>query len=201
MIASESMGLPIPGEATLIAAAILAGTTHTLNVWLVVGAAAAGVILGNVIGYVIGREIGFRLAVRYGGYIGLTEARIKLGQYLFLRHGGKVVFFGRFIAVLRVLAAFLAGVNCMAWARFLASTVGGALVWAAVYGFGAWYLGQQISRLAEPVEIALAVVAIVVLAASFMFFRRHEAQLQQRAEAALPGPLRRSRRLESSPQK
>jgi membrane protein DedA with SNARE-associated domain len=89
----------------------------------------------------------------------------------------------------------------MAWARFLASTVGGALVWAAVYGFGAWYLGQQISRLAEPVEIALAVVAIVVLAASFMFFRRHEAQLQQRAEAALPGPLRRSRRLESSPQK
>jgi membrane protein DedA with SNARE-associated domain len=193
--AAECMGLPIPGEATLIAAAVLAGTTHTVNIWLVVGAAAAGAILGNNIGFLIGREIGFRLIVRYGGYLGLTEARIKLGQYLFLRHGGKVVFFGRFIAVLRVLAAFLAGVNCMVWSRFLAANAAGSVVWAAAYGFGAWYLGQQVSRLAEPFEIALAVIAVIALAASFLFFRRHEAQLQQQAEAALPGPLRRVRRL------
>jgi membrane protein DedA with SNARE-associated domain len=201
VVALESMGLPMPGEATLIAAAILAGTAHALDIWFVVAAAAAGAILGDNVGFLVGREIGFRLLVRYGGYIGLTEARIKLGQYLFLRHGGKVVFFGRFVAVLRVLAAFLAGVNCMSWPRFLVFNAAGGLVWAASYGFGAWYLGKQLSRIAEPAEIALVIIAVIALAAGFLFLRRHEAQLQQQAEAALPGPLRRGRRLEDPRQK
>jgi hypothetical protein len=69
--------------------------------------------------YWVGREFGYRLLLRFGGYIGLTTGKIKLGQDLFLRHGGKVVFFGRFVAILRILAAFLAGVNRMEWRRFL----------------------------------------------------------------------------------
>jgi membrane protein DedA with SNARE-associated domain len=109
IIALESMGLPLPGEATLIAAAVYAATTHHLNIWLVIAAAATGAIVGDNIGYWIGREIGYRLLLRYGHYVYLTEARIKLGQYLFFRHGGKIVFFGRFVAVLRALAAILAG--------------------------------------------------------------------------------------------
>jgi membrane protein DedA with SNARE-associated domain len=51
--------------------------------------------------------------------IGMFEARIKLGQYLYLKHGAKVVFLGRFVALLRILAAFLAGVNRMPWRAFL----------------------------------------------------------------------------------
>ena len=83
-------------------------------------------IVGDNIGYVVGREIGYRLLLRFGPYLGLTEGRIKLGQYLFMKHGGKVVFFGQFVAVLRVLAAFLAGVNRLAWPRFLvANALGG----------------------------------------------------------------------------
>jgi membrane protein DedA with SNARE-associated domain len=89
IIALESMGLPLPGEATLIAAAIYAGSTQQLNIWLVIAAAAIGAILGDNIGYWIGREIGYRLLLRYGHYLQLTDARIKLGQYLFSRHGGK----------------------------------------------------------------------------------------------------------------
>jgi membrane protein DedA with SNARE-associated domain len=105
IIALESMGLPLPGEATLVAAAVYAATTHHLNIWLVIAAAATGAIVGDNIGYWIGREIGYPLLLRYGHYVYLTEARIKLGQYLFFRHGGKIVFFGRFVAVLRALAA------------------------------------------------------------------------------------------------
>lgn len=194
VIAVESMGLPVPGEATLIAAAIIAGTTGALDIWLVVAAATAGAIIGDNIGFYLGREIGFRLLVRFGAYVRLTEARIRLGQYLFLRYGGYVVFFGRFVAVLRALAAFLAGVNSMTWPRFLLFNAMGGFAWAAIYGFGAWYLGRKVSRLAEPAAIVLVVVAAIAIIGSLAFLRRHEARLQQEAEAALPGPLRRVRR-------
>jgi membrane protein DedA with SNARE-associated domain len=117
------MGVPVPGETALVAAALYAGKTQVLNIWVLIAFASAGAILGDNIGYWIGREIGFRLLLRYGSYIGLTESRIKLGEYLFQRHGGKIVFFGRFIAFLRSLAALMAGLNQMSWPRFLFSTL------------------------------------------------------------------------------
>jgi hypothetical protein len=109
----------------LIAAAIYAARPGPQYVE-VIAAAAAGAIVGDNIGYWIGREIGFRLLVRYGSHVGQTEGRIKVGQYLFQRHGGKIVFFGRFIALLRVLAALLAGVNRMSWPRFFFFNAAGA---------------------------------------------------------------------------
>ena len=104
---------------TLILAAIYAGSTHQLDLSMVIVAAAAGSIVGNMIGFWIGRELGYRALLRYGHRVGLTEGRIKLGQYLFQGHGGKIVFFGRFIPLLRMLAALLAGLNCMSWLRFV----------------------------------------------------------------------------------
>jgi membrane protein DedA with SNARE-associated domain len=185
----ESMGIPFPGETTLIAAAAYAGSTHKLNIVFVVAAAAAGAIIGDNIGFWIGREIGLRLLIRYGKYIRMTERRIKLGQYLFQHYGGTVVFFGRFVAVLRALAAFLAGTNRMTWPRFLVFNAAGGIVWAGVYGFGAYALGTQIHRLAGPVGAALGVVALVLIVCGFVFLRRHEHQLEDEAERALPGPI------------
>ncbi len=125
--ALESAGLPLPGETTLVAAAIVAGTTHTLNIWIVVAAAAGGAIIGDNVGFLIGRRIGYWLLTRYGRYLRISDTHIKVGQYLFIRHGGKVVFFGRFVALLRALAALLAGTNQMTWPRFLAfNAAGGA---------------------------------------------------------------------------
>ena len=185
----ESVGIPFPGETTLIAAAAYAGGTHKLNVVFVVAAAAAGAIIGDNIGFWIGREIGLRLLLRYGKYIRMTERRIKLGQYLFQRYGGAVVFFGRFVAVLRALAAFLAGTNRMTWPRFLIYNAAGGIVWSSAYGFGAYALGTQIHRLAGPVGIALGAVALVLIVCGFVFLRRHEHQLEDEAERALPGPI------------
>jgi membrane protein DedA with SNARE-associated domain len=150
VVCLESMGLPLPGEAILIVAAIYAGKTGDLNIVEVIAAAAAGAIVGDNIGYWIGREIGFRLLLRYGSHVGLTEGRIKVGQYLFQRHGGKIVFFGRFIALLRVLAALLAGVNRMSWPRFFFFNAAGAILWATVFGLGAYTLGEEIERLTKP---------------------------------------------------
>ena len=133
VVALESMGLPVPGETTLVTAALVAGTGHGLHIGVVVAAAALGAIAGDSAGYWIGRRWGHALLVRYGPLVRIDAARLRLGQYLFARHGGKVVFFGRFVALLRVLAAFLAGVNCMPWPRFLLFNVlaiGALMLWA-----------------------------------------------------------------------
>ena len=74
------------------------------------------------------------MLLRYGAAIGLSASKIKLGQYLFLCHGGKVAFFGRLVAVLRMLAALLAGVNRMDWGRFLLANAAGSMLWAECLG-------------------------------------------------------------------
>src|SRR5581483_3646663 len=100
-IAGESMGIPLPGETMLITASIYAGTTHNLNIGLVILCAVIGAIVGDNVGYEIGRVGGYRLLRKYGKYIRLDEKQLKVGKYLFYRYGARVVFFGRFITVLR----------------------------------------------------------------------------------------------------
>jgi membrane protein DedA with SNARE-associated domain len=191
IIGLESMGLPFPGEATLIAAAIYAGTTGHLNIWMVIASASAGAILGDNLGYWIGRLIGFRILLRYGDYAGLTESRIKLGQYLFELHGGKIVFFGRFIALLRVLAALLAGVNQMAWPRFLVFNAAGGILWATLYGLGAYQLGHEIEHLKKAAAIVFIGGGIMAVIVVLLFLHRHEKELEAKAERAISGPPRR----------
>src|SRR5262249_21812142 len=105
VITLEAVGIPMPGESALVATALFAASTHQIDIALVITIAAAGAILGDNIGYLIGRRIGVPLVARYGRYLGLGEARLKVGQYLFLCHGGRIVFFGRFVAFLRTFAA------------------------------------------------------------------------------------------------
>ena len=109
----ESLGVPFPGETMLITAALYAGTTHNLSPWLIWAFAAAGAMIGDNIGFAVGWWGGYRFLIRYGSKIRLDEAKLKVGRLLFAEHGGKVVFFGRFVSILRTYAAFLAGVNRM----------------------------------------------------------------------------------------
>jgi len=109
----ESIGVPFPGETMLITAGIYAGATHNLDIAVVIAAAAGGAIIGDNIGFAIGWFGGYPLLRRYGKYVRLDEAKLKVGRYIFMRQGGKVVFFGRFVSILRTYAAFLAGTNHM----------------------------------------------------------------------------------------
>ena len=190
VIGLESIGLPFPGESVLILASILAGTKHDLNIVSVVVTAAAAAIAGQMLGYVIGREFGYWLLLRYGGYMRITESRIKLGEYLFLRHGGKIIFIARFVPVLRALAGILAGANRMPWRQFMLANVVGALVWASFFGFAAYMLGRQVERFAGPMVIVIGAIAVVVIIIGANFVGRHEARLAAEAERALPGPLK-----------
>jgi membrane protein DedA with SNARE-associated domain len=184
----EGIGIPLPGETMLIAAAIYAAQGN-LSIVGVIAAAAAGAVVGNCIGFAIGWFGGYQLLRRFGKYVRLNEPQVKVGRYIFTRYGTKVVFFGRFVSILRTYLAFLAGANRMPVPRFLAAIVAGGIVWAALYGIAAYALGNQISHLSGPVGIAFIALALVVIIAGVIFIRKQGKRLEARAEEAFPGPL------------
>ncbi len=187
VVGLESVGLPLPGETTLLTAAVYAGSTGRISIFSVVIAAALGAIAGDNIGFWVGRDLGYPWIRRHAPVLRLTPRRLKLGQYLFHRHGGKVVFFGRFIAVLRTFAALLAGINRMGWKRFLFFNAAGGVLWAAGYGFLAYSLGQTLSRFTGPLNLVLLGGTAAAAGGGVLFVRRHEQRLEDRAERALSG--------------
>ena len=110
----ESAGVPLPGETALVLAAIFAGITGQLDIVHVIVVAAAGAIIGDNIGFMVGRRYGLPLVKRYGALVGLDDRRLAFGQHMFARHGAKIVFFGRFVAILRIFAALLATMKSQA---------------------------------------------------------------------------------------
>ena len=188
IVGLESAGVPMPGETALVSAAIFAGQ-GALDIKWVIASAAVAAVLGDNAGYWVGREFGFPIVLKYGRYIRLDEPRLKLGQYMFQRHGGKIVFFGRFVAVLRAFAALLAGINRLAWPRFFLFNAAGGIVWASIFGFGGYFLGHAFEHYAKPVGIAALICAVIGAVAASRFISHHEQRLMAEAEAALPGPL------------
>jgi membrane protein DedA with SNARE-associated domain len=185
----ESTGIPLPGETVLLAAAIYAGATHQLQIGWVIAAAALGAILGDNLGYWAGREGGFRLLRRYGRFVRLDERKLKLAIYLFDRQGPKVVFFGRFVAVLRAWAAILAGTFRMLWAPFLVFNAAGGILWATTYGLAGYILGKSVHQLAGTIGRVSLVLAVIVIVICLLLIGRHERRWEEEAERAFPGPL------------
>ena len=178
----EATGLPLPAESLLIATAAYAGSTGKISVAWIIVAAAIGAIAGDNLGYLIGHSIGYAALRRWGRHVGLSDERLTLGRYLFKRHGGKVVFFGRFVAFLRTLAALLAGANRMPWPHFLVSNAAGGIAWACVYGGGAFWLGDEVKRISGPAAFVLLGAAAIAAVAVFLYLRRNEARLIDTAQ-------------------
>ncbi|HEX8628183.1 MAG TPA: DedA family protein [Catenuloplanes sp.] len=147
IIGIESMGVPLPGEITLVSAALLAASTGSVDpLWIAVSA-STGAIVGDSIGYAIGRRGGRplleRLGRRFPAHLGPDQ--LARGERLFARWGVWAVFFGRFVALLRILAGPMAGALKVPYRRFLVANATGGLVWA----FGTVYLLFYLGRTAE----------------------------------------------------
>ncbi len=177
----ETMGVPFPGETSLLAAAIYAGTGRPLNIALIILAAAVGAILGDNFGYTVGRYGGYPLVRRILRAFRVKESALAGAQTYFARHGDKTVFIGRFFALLRVTVAFLAGVNHMKWRRFAFWNAAGGITWATVYGLLGYTLGHNLPLLNTVTRVigvggtVLLVVAVVGLVV-FWFIRRRQAE-------------------------
>ena len=188
LIALESIGIPLPGETALIAASIYAGSTHRLNVFAIVVVATAAAVIGDNIGYWLGRRGGGAFVARYGRLVRLDAKKMKVGRYVFARRGFLVVFFGRFISILRTYAAFLAGLSRMPLGRFALANAAGGLVWAVGYAAAAYGLGSAASSLGSTATlVGLAVTSTLTVLGVFVLRKRMH-QLELRAEAMFPEP-------------
>ena len=187
IVGLESAGLPLPGETTLLAASYLAATGH-LYLPLVIGSAALGAIIGDSLGYAIGRKGGRRFLERHGKWIGVTPGKLDKADHYFARHGAKTVFFGRFVAFLRILAGPLAGASKMPYRRFLAANVAGAVAWATMMGTLAYFFGKPVATILSSMGVWALVVIAVFLVARFAFKRWQQARERQLAAGKVVRP-------------
>jgi membrane protein DedA with SNARE-associated domain len=146
LVLLEDFGVPVPGETTLILAAVYAGAGR-LNVVLVGVLAFLAAVAGDNIGFAIGHFGGRRLVERYGRYVLLTPERLDRATGFFQRHGGKVVVVARFIEGLRQANGIIAGITGMHWARFIAFNALGAALWVAVWTSVGYLSGSHINTI------------------------------------------------------
>src|SRR4051812_37246927 len=140
LVMAESAGIPVPGETTLAAAAVLASQGR-LVIAAVIGAAALGAVVGDNLGYLVGRKGGRWLLSRDGFAAERRRRFLAEGERFFERHGGKAVFFARWLPVLRFTAGPLAGAERMRWLRFFTWNTLGGVAWATSIGIAAYLLG------------------------------------------------------------
>jgi membrane protein DedA with SNARE-associated domain len=163
----ESFGIPLPGETALIAFGVLASQGH-YSIVVVIAVAAAAAIIGDNLGYeLIGRKGGRRLFERWGPLRRRAERILPPTEELMAKHGGKVVFFGRFITVLRYTAAWVAGIAGMPWRKFLFWNAAGGICWATLVGLVSYYAG---GAAADAIQRYGIYAAVVVAGAVLIFF-------------------------------
>jgi membrane protein DedA with SNARE-associated domain len=182
-IALESIGVPLPAEAALIAAGFFCAKTHSFDIWFLIAVGTAAAIAGEIVGFWIGRTFGHPLMAKHGPRFGLTDERIKIAEWLFVRYGGRFVFIARFLPVLRNSAAVLAGANAMPQRRFYFSSGTAAAAWILFYGLTAYSLGEQFTSTASPAPYVLGVVAAAIVLALPTLVLRNEKLLLARAQS------------------
>lgn len=179
----ESSGIPFPGETMLLLAAFYSAIDHQLQIPIVIACAALGAILGDNIGYYVGKTGGKAVVDRYGRYVFLKPEHLARAEQFFARHGDKTVFFGRFVAVLRAWAAFLAGVNQMHWRTFFIYNAAGGIVWATIYGLLGYYAGRyfhdnfgQVEHFAGTLTwlVTGLIIAVVVVILTTIYLQRRK---------------------------
>lgn len=164
LVMGESVGLPLPGETSLVLAAGASGAGAGLNVWGVILCAACGAALGDTAGYWIGRKGGRPLLLKGVGPLRIKRNKLDRAEEFFDRHGAKTIFFARFVMFLRVVAAFVAGASKMHYRTFLAYNITGGIVWAMAIGLLAHFAGGQVDSL----DHLLFWLGLVLLALSLL---------------------------------
>jgi membrane-associated protein len=166
IIGLESLGVPSPGETALVLAAVLA-SQGKLQIELVLLIGIASAIIGDNIGYLLGRKVGREVLEAPGPFYERRKRLIALGDRFFERHGPKTVFIARWIALVRFVAAWLAGINGMRFREFFFWNALGGITWGLTFGLVGYFAGSAaadaISSFGVYAAIALAVLAVAGL--------------------------------------
>jgi membrane protein DedA with SNARE-associated domain len=178
VVALESFGIPLPGETALIAFGVLASQGRYSIVWVIV-VAAAGAIVGDNLGYwLIGRLGGRALFRRWSWLNRYADRVLPRAEALMARHGGKTVFFGRFVSILRYTVAWIAGLSRMRWWRFLFWNAAGGIAWATLVGLIAYYAGRAAADAIQRYGLYAGAAIVVALVLGWLALRRTEGRLR-----------------------
>jgi membrane protein DedA with SNARE-associated domain len=173
LIGLESMGVPSPGETALVLAAVLA-SQGKLQIWLVIAIGAASAIIGDNIGYFLGRKVGREVLEAPGPFQNRRRMLIGIGDGFFERHGSKAVFFGRWVALVRIAAAWLAGINHMRFREFFMWNALGGISWAITFGLAGYFGGHAAANLITRFGVIAAIGLGVVIVVGLVVIRLRE---------------------------
>ncbi len=171
LVMVESMGIPVPGETAIILSG-LAANQGKLSIELVIAIAAAAAIIGDNIGFEIGRRGGRALLEKPGRFERQRRHVLAIGDPFFAKHGAKAVFFGRWLAGLRVWAAWLAGASEMRRRTFFLWNAAGGIGWATSVGLAAYFGGKAVQQVIAKAGLYGGIAVVVVLLALFLLHRR-----------------------------
>jgi membrane protein DedA with SNARE-associated domain len=183
-IALESVGVPVPAEASLMAAGFFAARNKDVDISILIGSGVLAAIVGETTGFWIGRRYGSQILHRYGPRVGLTAGRIRIGQWLFGRYGGRFVFVARFLPILRNMAAVLAGTSKMTQPNFYFASCTAAVVWIMCYGLGSYLFGKAFTSMASPAAVVLGIASLSVIFLVPTLIVRYEVVLLKATEPA-----------------
>jgi membrane protein DedA with SNARE-associated domain len=176
----ESFGLPLPGETALIFFGVLASQGH-YDVVEVIAVAAAAAIIGDSLGYWLIGRLGGRALFRRNRWLRRwSDSVLPRAERIMERHGGKTVFFGRFIAILRFTAAWLAGLGRMPWGRFLLWNGAGGIVWATAVGLVSYYGGKAAADAITHYGVYAAAGIVLAVLLGWLVLHLGKRRLEQR---------------------
>ncbi|HEY2771610.1 MAG TPA: DedA family protein [Solirubrobacteraceae bacterium] len=179
LIGLESMGVPSPGETALVAAAVLA-SQGKLNIELVILIGIVSAIVGDNLGYFLGRRFGRDVLVARGPFHRRRQMAIEAGEKFFDKHGGKAVFLARWVALVRVAAAWLAGINHMPFKEFFFWNALGGITWGITFGLVGYFVGERGAHLLSEIGLIGAAVLVVMAIGGVIWFKRRERQATAR---------------------
>jgi membrane protein DedA with SNARE-associated domain len=187
IIGLESMGIPSPGETALVLAAVLA-SQGKLHIWLVLVIGISSAIVGDNLGYWLGRKFGRDALTRPGPLHRRRLRIIAIGDRFYDKHGAKAVFIGRWIALVRFAAAWMAGINEMRVIEFFFWNALGAITWGLTYGLVGYYGGKSASHVLSQIGIAGAVVLGLMLIGGLYYLRRKDKEEERRYDQEIGEP-------------
>jgi len=179
IIGLESMGIPSPGETALVLAAVLA-SQGKLEIGLVILIGIASAILGDNIGYLLGRNLGRDVLEAPGPFRRRRVMVVRAGDRFFDRHGGKAVFLARWVALVRVAAAWLAGINHMPFKQFFFWNALGGITWGVTFGLVGYIGGHAAAHVLAEAGLIGAILFVVALISGYGYIRWRELRSAER---------------------